>query len=202
MSKSERTGKIQTVLGLIDPDELGVTLAHEHSLIDMEIYLSMPEEATERWYVDQPVTIEILGAVMKRLFHNKDVVKLIDEKHQTEELYKYYMSGGNSLVDTTSIGIARDPLALTRISRATGLNIIMGASYYVPLSYTEELHEKSEQDITDSIIKDVTVGVKETGVKSGIIGEIGNFWPTNETSRKILRASAHASVETLSLIHI
>ncbi|MEG3595114.1 MAG: hypothetical protein VX355_06550 [Chloroflexota bacterium] len=202
MSKSERTGKIQTVLGLIEPDELGVTLAHEHSLIDMEIYLSMPEEATERWYVDQPVTIEILGAVMKRLFHNKDVVKLIDEKHQTEELYKYYMSGGNSLVDTTSIGIARDPLALTRISRATGLNIIMGASYYVPLSYTEELHEKSEQDITDSIIKDVTVGVKETGVKSGIIGEIGNFWPTNETSRKILRASAHASVETGAAISI
>ena len=39
MSKSERTGKIQTVLGLIEPDELGVTLAHEHSLIDMELSL-------------------------------------------------------------------------------------------------------------------------------------------------------------------
>ena len=202
MSKSERTGKIQTVLGLIDPDDLGVTLAHEHSLIDLSCYFDMPEEATERWYVDQPVTMEILGSVMKRLFSNRDVGNLCDEKHQTEEVYKYYLSGGNSLVDTTSIGIARDPLALTRISRATGLNIIMGASYYVPLSYPDDIHEKSEQDITDSIVKDITVGVKDTGVKSGIIGEIGNFWPTNETSRKILRASAHASVETGAAISI
>jgi len=202
VSKSERTGKIQTVLGLIDPDDLGVTLAHEHSLIDLSCYFDMPEEATERWYVDQPVTMEILGSVMKRLFSNRDVGNLCDEKHQTEEVYKYYLSGGNSLVDTTSIGIARDPLALTRISRATGLNIIMGASYYVPLSYPDDIHEKPEQDITDSIVKDITVGVKDTGVKSGIIGEIGNFWPTNETSRKILRASAHASVETGAAISI
>ncbi|MBR62106.1 MAG: hypothetical protein CL904_05565 [Dehalococcoidia bacterium] len=202
MSKSERTGKIQTVLGLIEPDDLGVTLTHEHSLIDLSCYFSMPEEATERWYVDQPVTIEILSSLMPRLFHNRDVGDLCDEKHQTEEVYKYYLSGGNSLVDTTSIGIARDPLALTRISRATGLNIIMGASYYVPASYSEEIYDQTEQEITDAIVKDITVGVKDTGVKSGIIGEVGNFWPTNETSRKILRASAHASVETGAAISI
>jgi len=64
------------------------------------------------------------------------------------------------------------------------------------------MDERSEQQITDQIIGDITVGVKDTGVKSGIIGEVGNFWPTNETSRKILRASAHASVETGAAILI
>ena len=190
------SGKIQTVLGLIDPNDLGITLTHEHALIDLSCYFVMPEEATERWYVDKPVTMEILGGIQSRWAHNKDSQLLIDEKQQTEEIYKYYLAGGNSFVDTTSIGIGRDPLALARMSRATGLNIIMGASHYVPVSYPDDIDERSEQQITDQIIGDITVGVKDTGIKSGIIGEVGNFWPTNETSRKILRASAHASVET------
>ena len=202
MASTERTGKIQTVLGLIEPDELGITLTHEHALIDLSCYFVMPEEATERWYVDKPFTMDIRGNIGKRWSHNKDLQLLIDEKHQTEEIYKYYLAGGNSFVDTTSIGIARDPLALARMSRATGLNIIMGASHYVPVSYPDDMDERSEQQITDQIIGDVTVGVKDTGIKSGIIGEVGNFWPTNETSRKILRASAHASVETGAAILI
>ena len=199
---SERSGKIQTVLGLIEPSELGITLTHEHALIDLSCYFVMPEEATERWYVDKPLTMEILGGIHNRWANNKDLQLLIDEKDQTEEIYKYYLAGGNSFVDTTSIGIGRDPLALARMSRATGLNIIMGASHYVPVSYPDDMDERSEQQITDQIIGDVTVGVKDTGIKSGIIGEVGNFWPTNETSRKILRASAHASVETGAAILI
>ena len=202
MASTERTGKIQTVLGLIEPDELGITLTHEHALIDLSCYFVMPEEATERWYVDKPLTMEILGGIHNRWANNKDLQLLIDEKDQTEEIYKYYLAGGNSFVDTTSIGIGRDPLALARMSRATGLNIIMGASHYVPVSYPDDMDERSEQQITDQIIGDITVGVKDTGIKSGIIGEVGNFWPTNETSRKILRASAHASVETGAAILI
>ena len=202
MASTERTGKIQTVLGLIEPDELGITLTHEHALIDLSCYFVMPEEATERWYIDKPFTMDIRGNIGKRWSHNKDIQLLIDEKDQTEEIYKYYLAGGNSFVDTTSIGIGRDPLALARMSRATGLNIIMGASHYVPVSYPDDMDERSEQQITDQIIGDITVGVKDTGIKSGIIGEVGNFWPTNETSRKILRASAHASVETGAAILI
>ena len=53
MASTGRTGKIQTVLGLIEPDELGITLTHEHALIDLSCYFVMPEEATERWYVDK-----------------------------------------------------------------------------------------------------------------------------------------------------
>ena len=202
MASTEMSGKIQTVLGLIEPDELGITLTHEHALIDLSCYFVMPEEATERWYVDKPFTMDIRGNIGKRWSHNKDIQLLIDEKHQTEEIYKYYLAGGNSFVDTTSIGIGRDPLALSRMSRATGLNIIMGASHYVPVSYPDDMDERSEQQITDQIIGDITVGVKDTGIKSGIIGEVGNFWPTNETSRKILRASANASVETGAAILI
>ena len=72
----------------------------------------------------------------------------------------------------------------------------MGASYYVPVSYPESLHARSEDEIAESIVRDLTHGVGETGVRAGVIGEVGNFWPTNETTIKVLRASARASVET------
>lgn len=196
MAISERSGKIQTVLGPIEPSELGVTVTHEHALIDLSCYFKMPEEASERWYIDAPFTMDIRGNIGKRWSHNKAVQLLIDEKVQTEEIYKFYLAGGQSIVDTTSIGIGRDPLALARMSRATGLNLVLGGSHYVPVSYPADMDDRSEQDITDSIIRDVTVGVKDTGIKTGIIGEVGNFWPTSETSRKILRASARAAVET------
>lgn len=193
---TERTGRIQTVLGLIDPAELGVTTTHEHALIDQSCYFEMPGEASERWYIDRPFTMGMRGNIGNRWAWNRDAQVLLDEKSQTDEVYKLYLAGGNSMVDTTSQGIGRDPLALARISRATGLNIIMGGSYYVPPSYPDDMAERSEQQITDHIIRDITEGVGDTGVKTGIIGEVGNAWPTNEVTRRVLRASAQASVET------
>ena len=35
MSATEQTGKVQTVLGLISPEELGVTLPHEHLINEL-----------------------------------------------------------------------------------------------------------------------------------------------------------------------
>jgi len=193
---SKVTGKVQTVLGPIDPAQLGVTLTHEHLLIDLGCYFRAPEEASERWFMDKTLTMDMLGTIGKRWTYNHDIQRLLDTKPAVEELLKYKYAGGNSVVDTTSIGIARDPLALARMSRQTGVNVVMGASHYVPVSYPAGLDKKSEQDIADQIICDVTVGVGDTGIKAGIIGEVGNFWPTNETTRKVLRASAHAAMET------
>lgn len=199
---SERTGKIQTVLGLIEPGELGITLTHEHFLIDLTCYFTMPEEASERSYIDRPITPDIAGNIFKRPWHNRDLLQLLSEERATEEILKYRHAGGNSIVDATSMGIGRDPLALARMSRRTGLNVVMGASHYVPVSHPADIAHRSEQEITDYIVRDVTLGVGDTGVRAGIIGEIGNAWPTDENTRKILRASVNASLETGAAILI
>jgi len=78
----------------------------------------------------------------------------------------------------------------------------MGSGYYVPVSYPEDMDTKSEQAITDEIIRDITVGVGDTGVRSGFIGEIGNFWPTDQNTIKVLQASAHAAMETGAVVLI
>ena len=203
MPKSELTGRIQTVLGTIDPSDLGITLTHEHLLIDQICYFEMPEEASEREWVDAKVTMDRLGKAYRRgVRHFPDAIQLLDIDEAIREVLKYKHVGGNSLMDTTNVGIARDPSALARISRATGLNIIMGSGYYVPVSYPQDMDTKSEQSITDEIIRDITVGVGDTGVRSGFIGEIGNFWPTNPNTIKVLQASAHAALETGAVVLI
>ncbi|MDA1189614.1 MAG: hypothetical protein O2854_08075 [Chloroflexi bacterium] len=194
--KSAISGKIQTVLGPIEPKDFGITMTHEHLLIDLTCYMQMPDEASERYYWDKPLTMDMLGTIGKRWMANRDINLLLDEKIAIEEALKYKYAGGQSVVDTTSIGIARDPLALARISRATGLNVVMGASHYVPVSYPADMDSRTEDQITEYIVRDVTTGVGDTGVKAGVIGEIGNFWPTSETERRVLRASARAQTET------
>ena len=193
---------MQTVLGPIDPHGLGITSMHEHVLIDLDCYFRAPEEASERWHIREPVSMDGLGSMGQRWWYNSDNCQLFDERAGAEELGRWFTAGGGSVVDTTSIGIGRDPLALARISRATGVGIVMGASHYVPVTYDDDLHARPEQEVADSIVRDIDVGVGETGIRAGIIGEVGNFWPTVETSRKVLRASAAASARTGAAVTI
>ena len=190
------SGKVLTVLGPIDPDSLGVTLTHEHLLVDDECYFRLPDEASERAWIHAPLTMDRLGGIAQRVHYNLDNMKLMDVQAAIEEAFLYKYVGGGSVVDATSMGNGRDPLALARISRATGLNIIMGGSYYVPVAHPPDMDERSEESIAEEIVRDITVGVGDTGIRSGIIGEVGNFWPLSDNSRKVLRASGYAQKQT------
>ena len=91
----------------------------------------------------------------------------------------------------------RDPLGLRRVSHATGLNIVMGAGWYVKEYHPEDMDRRTVEDLADEIIRDVTVGVGETGIRSEIIGEVGvdgDSITSNET--KSIRAAARASKAT------
>ena len=152
MSPSPLTGKVQTVLGPIEPVALGITQTHEHLLIDMGCYFAAPAEASERAWIHKPLTMDGLGWAWRRFAYYLDFQQLLDVQVAIEEISRYKYAGGNSLVDATSVGIARDPLALTRISRATGLNVIMGSSYYVPVSYPPDMDQRSEDEIFEKIV--------------------------------------------------
>ena len=191
-------GKVQTVLGPIDPDELGVTLTHEHLLIDIAGIASAPAEAgapaeaSAKGIYHMPYSLEIAVYVGPYSVSNRDNSMLRDVSTAIEEAMLYRQHGGHSLVDATSIGIGRDPVGLARISRATGLNIVMGASYYVHSSHPPDMDSRSEDDLVEQIVRDVMEGVDGTGIKSGIIGEVGCYWPLRDNERKVLRASGRA----------
>ena len=194
--ETKTTGKIQTVLGMIKPENLGLTVTHEHLLVDLMCYFYEPEEASRRSYIDKPFTMDIRGELPQIAFNMKSNLQYYDIDLSITEVSKFFNAGGGGLVDTTPMGLGRDPIALTRISRATGINIIMGSSYYIPHAHPANIGQLSETDISKVIINDITNGVADTGIKAGIIGEIGNLYPLSETERKILRGSARAQVET------
>jgi phosphotriesterase-related protein len=202
MNNTDLAGKAQTVLGVIDCEQLGITSSHEHVIWDMSDYYEEPESASDKELALQPVSMGNLHLIRARPHINIDNMIQTSEEIATRELLDYKYAGGKTIVELSQNGLARDPLALARVARATGLNIIMGSGYYVGLSHPADMNEKTEEDITDEIVRDITVGVGDTGVKSGIIGEIGCSLPLTENERKVLRACAVAQRRTGAAINI
>ncbi len=196
LAKSEVSGQIQTVLGPIHPENLGITLMHEHLLIDTTCYYKESDYASNRSFKNIAFTPELTSKSHDLYIHHLDGARMYSESEAIKEVSAYKNSGGNSLVDTTSVGIGRDPLALARISRASKLNVIMGSSYYVTNSHPPNMDDKTQSQITDEIVRDITIGVNDTNIRSGIIGEVGNFWPLTQNEIKVLRASGNAQKET------
>lgn len=196
MARSALAGQAQTVLGPVAGDAMGITLPHEHLLIDFELMFAEPETASEKALAYQPVSLANLGWVRQHYNRNLDNLRLLDEDVARDEARLFRGAGGQTLVDPTNRGLSRDPLALARIARATGLNIVMGAGYYVAAAHPPDMDARSVDDIAREIVEDVRVGVGGTGVRAGLIGEIGCTWPWTDNEQKSVRAAVAAQRQT------
>jgi phosphotriesterase-related protein len=192
ISRAAEPGEVQTVLGPIRPEELGVTLTHEHLACDASALMIPPEEATRRAKFNEPLSIGLLGLIRYTGLPNLDNARLQDVQTSIEEASLFKQAGGGTIVDVTSIGLGRDPLALASIARASRLNVVMGCSYYVDAAHPKTMSARSEEDIAEEIIREIREGVGTTGIKAGIIGEVGCSMPVTDNERKVLRASARA----------
>jgi phosphotriesterase-related protein len=189
-------GQVQTVLGPISPEAMGITLPHEHLLIDFAVMFAEPAAAADRGRAREPVTLANLGWVRHHFNANLDNLRLLDERTAEDEIRLFRNAGGQTVVDPTNRSLARDPLALARIARATGLNIVMGAGYYVAAAHPPDMDRRSVEDLAREIAADVTAGVGDSGVRAGLIGEIGCTWPWTDNEKKVVRAAIAAQRET------
>jgi phosphotriesterase-related protein len=196
MPGSVLSGQAQTVLGPIAGEAMGITLPHEHLLIDFEVMFREPANGAERGLARQPVSLANLGWVRHNFSSNLDNLQLLDEKVARDEALLFKHAGGQTFVDPTNRGLARDPLALARVARATGLNIIMGSGYYVAAAHPPDMDRRTADDIARELVTDLTEGVDGTGVRAGFIGEIGTTWPWTDNEKKVLRAAVAAQRET------
>ena len=161
------SAKIRTVLGDISPSELGVTHSHEHLLIDL-------------W----------------RIVGTYDAI--VDEEELIiDEVRRFKTAGGSALVDCTNIGLGRNPGAVQRISRATGVQVVMGSAWYRERVYPDYVREQDADRLAERIVKDIEEGADGTEVRSGIIGEIGTerYFMTPAEER-VFRAAARAHRRT------
>jgi phosphotriesterase-related protein len=202
MSRQKPSGNVQTVLGKINVGEMGITLVHEHLLCDSSFRFAEPEKASDRMLAHARVSIENLEWIKRNQNRCLDNLRLLDEELAIAELYRFKVEGGGTVVDMGNIGLRRDPEGLARISRATSVNIIMGAGYYVGPSHPPELATKAVDDITDEIVHDITFGVGDKEIKAGVIGEIGCSYPLKDTEVKVLGAVARAQETTGAPVNI
>ena len=96
-----------------------------------------------------------------------------------EELAHYSEAGGATLVDLTMPGVGRDPAWLKRPSERSGLHLVMGGGWYRTAYYPPEamIDRRSVDSLAEELVAEATVGVGETGIRIGIIGEIGTDKP-------------------------
>jgi len=193
---------IRTVTGEISPSDCGITLPHEHLLFDLSSWCPLPTEATRIALAEAPVSIEILGELRRDASLSRDNVRQLDVELAIRELMHYRRAGGSTLVDVTSIGLGRDPMALRAISQATGVNVVMGCGYYFESPQLQYLRNQTIEQIQATIERDLVEGISNTGIRSGIIGEIGTSGPLTETEERVLRAAARAQLRTHAAISV
>jgi predicted metal-dependent phosphotriesterase family hydrolase len=165
------TTRVMTVSGPIPVEKLGFTLPHEHTGIAL-------------WHIP----------------NRWDYWELTpDEDLITDELRDFRRRGGASLVDLTLDGVGRDPDRLRRLASTTGLNVVMGTGWYREAYYPAELlvDRRTVDELADQIVAEWTDGVGDTGIRPGIIGEIGTDKPwVSAREERVHRAAARASLRT------
>jgi phosphotriesterase-related protein len=191
-----RSGKVMTVNGPIVAEALGITLMHEHILNDCRCWWHAPKTPERQYLAGGFVCMEILGELKQDPFVNKHNITLDDEPLAISELRAFANAGGQTVVEPTCRGIGRNPLALRRIAKAAGLNVVMGAGYYLGSSHPAEVADMTVGDIANEIVREAVEGVDGTDVKIGLIGEIGVSSDFTDEEEKSLRGAAQAQVRT------
>ena len=159
--------EVITVCGTISPDEMGITQTHEHLQVDA---------------LDHYGTYDLV---------------IDDEEQVINELIEFTAAGGKTICDVTLDEIGRNPLALKRISEASGVQVLMGSGWYRQFGYPTIVNEKTSCQLAEHLIREIEVGVGDSGIRAGFIGEIGtgrhHILPAEE---RVFRAAAIAQQAT------
>jgi phosphotriesterase-related protein len=136
---------IQTVLGPIDSSTLGVTLPHEHVLVD---FVGAQAVSSDRYEAD-----DVFATVLPHL-------------------QAAHRRGVRALIECTPAFLARDPRLLARLSAATGLHLLTNTGLYGARQnqfLPEYAHTESAHELADRWIAEWRDGIDGTGIRPGFI---------------------------------
>ncbi len=159
--------QVMTTRGLINSVDLGFTLTHEHLILNTS-----------------PVT------------GNRDGY-LYDRDQALREIEPFMAASGATIVEVTNGGMGRSPETLRWLSEKSGLNIVMGCGWYREPYYDRRLWRQTTADITAGLVHEIEHGYADTGIRPGVIGEIGadkDF--VSPVEERVLRAVARAHRRT------
>ncbi len=196
-NRKDLRGKIQTVQGLIDPKDLGPTLMHEHIFCDFT-----PPGRFDPNEPEVDITLGNVWEIRYRWCEHHGNNRLNQEDVAVQELTHMRQAGGRSVVELTSNGLKRNPVGLQRVAEQTNVHIILGGGYYTEEFIAPDLREKSVDTIAGEMVSDILDGFENTGICSGIIGEIGCSSPWTELEKRVMRGAIMAQHETGTAISV
>lgn len=185
---------VMTVRGPVDADQLGMVLMHEHIFIN-----EMIEERSTGLLNDFDLMKQEVGA-----FVNAEGGTIV-------ELTSGELTSGAAPDPTgrysgrPSTGYAergtREPnqvLNLLRLSNELNLHLVLGAGHYRDPFIDHDWFDRADtRRLAEQIVADATVGFDQTGVRAGIIGEVGSDkWYVSATEERSFRAVARAHLAT------
>ena len=160
--------KIQTVLGKIEPDELGITYGHEHLLFQ-------PPEP----------------------YRSEDPDLCLDDiQTAIKELGYFQLAGGNSIVEMSTVDLSRDPIGLQKISQATGVNVIAATGFNKGKFCESLVADKSVDMLAERMVKDLTEGMDSTSIKAGLIKASSSKDKMTPGEIKVFQAAVKAQIKT------
>ena len=158
---------IETVLGPIDPGDLGFTLSHEHT----------------------PRPPAILGSEYPWMFN-------VDEMRQRgiDELTEAKQGGVDAIIDLSTPDLGRDMGLSLDYAKASGVHIVVATGIWREVP--RQLRAMTPEQVAEIFIREITVGIQDTDIKAGVIKCASDQEGVSPAAEIILRAAAIASNET------
>ena len=122
----------------------------------------------------------------------------LDCKEETiKEFKELYKNGVRNIVEVTNIGMGRDIEYIQEVANKSGINIVCATGFYKEPFYPPYVYEKSERELAEIMIKDITERIDGSSLKASIIGEIGSSKDIiTDEEYKVFKAAILAHLET------
>jgi phosphotriesterase-related protein len=187
---------VMSVTGEISAKDIGTTSIHEHILCNF-IKNHEPLPGREgKALTGQQVSVENLGVITQNPLAIKDNLVLSDENAAKSELAFFKKAGGRTIVDLTTVELGRDPVALKNIARSLDINIVTCTGHYIHSFKDSRVRHLSIEEIVDHMMKEITSGIDNTGIRAGIMGELGTSEKIYPDEEKVLLAAANVNRTT------
>ena len=165
--------KIITTQGAKSADELAMILPHEHVFVDLRTW-------------DQPGYAQA---------ETDAVIDLM-----VPELTKAQKAGVTAIVECSAVGVGRRADIEKAVSDATNFPLVIPTGVYREPWVPDWVHQASETELADWMLKELEDQIEESGVQAGWIKLSAGDDDIIECEQKILRAATTAAKQTNAII--
>ncbi|MBQ8605855.1 MAG: hypothetical protein IJ408_03890 [Clostridia bacterium] len=187
--------KLNTVTGTVCREDAGLICPHEHLFLDMTHEAVEPKTDAEKELFYGDIRMENLGVLRRNPYIVKTNLVLDDVDTAVSEASFLDKYGCNLLIDVTTVGLGRDLKKLKEFCERSDLQVVCGTGLFVHDTLAE-YEDMTPEQIAAWMIDEIENGEKETGIKPGVIGEIGTSEVIYPIERKSLIAAAMVSAKT------